>query len=514
MSDDFFMQFIPGGEEPTARLSQETFDEITGAPSVGRTAMFFSSGANRGLANMAGLPVDAITGIINEIAGEPRYLDMGVDPETGRPTIAPNQDRRVPIEAPVGGSESLQDALSPFITEDQPQNAWERYAEAIGEDVGASILPVGAALRGAQAPMGLLRLEAASSVGSGVGQQAAEDMGGGPVAQFLGGLLGGGAPIAASRLMREAPQAPTIGDLRDRADAAYERVRGSSAQIDPQSRDDLRAALQATTRDDMLDEVMHPNAYRALQVFDERVPQNATVADLDRFRQFISNNVAGSSVSGESRIGMGMRDAIDEAIERMAQGQPTGSPAQSAFDDLLEGRDAYRRAEALDTLSGETGLLTSAERRAATSGTGGNVINTIRQNIRRILDNPNLRRGYTDDELQIMEEIVAGTRLENNLRRLGRLSPTTGGLQLLTNIGAVGAGALSGSGATTAAAMAPFAAGYVGQQAAEHMTLRNTQALMDMIANGAPLPGRGITDPEMRAMITGAAGLVPGLLAD
>lgn len=495
MSDEFIMQFIPGGDEGpvTARMSPETYAEINRRPTVGSVATQFGSGANRGLAAMLGLPVDALTAAMN--AALPESME---------------------IQNPVGGSQSFDRLLSPFTTDQEPQNAPERYAASIGQDIGASVIPGGVAMRGAQAPMRFLALEGASSVGSGVGAQAAEDMGAGPVGTMVGGLLGGLLPIGIARRARPAPQAPTLQDLRDEAEGIYARRDAVQQGLDPQQRHGLLAEMESVGRPNTpLAARNVPRTNRFLDSMDD-LPGAPRPQDLHDFRRVMQNDIMGSNPTlspPETRSAQMMTEAFDEYLRRIADDPATDPNLARGIQDTFEAGELYRRSEALETLTGETGLLTRASRRAATSGTGGNVLNAVRQNIRRILDNDNLRAGYTAEELQIMEDIVSGTRLENFLRRVGRLSPTTGGLQLLTNIGAVGGAAALGSPSSTAMAMAPFATGYVSQQAAEHMANRHTRTLLDTIANGGPLPGRGIDDAELRALIAAMAAETPGLLS-
>jgi hypothetical protein len=515
MSQDFFLQFIPGAEpEP------EQAPDPSRNPSFGSVLTQFGSGANEGLAGMLGLPVDAVTSIINGIAQQPAYISQGVDPETGRPLpLVPNENRQPAIQRPVGGAASLTDAMSPFITDEAPEGAWERYARRIGQDVGASILPVGIAARGAQAPLGLLAMEGASSVGSGVGGQVAEDLGGGPVAQFLASIAGGSAPIAASRLARTPPQAPTAGELEQQTQDIYHRRDSVQDALTPQQRQDLldriRQQVEPATP---LQGRQTPATVQFLgSMGDEAaggLPNAATPRDLHDFRRAIASDVT-SGVGDrrpEVRSGQMMQDVLDRFMREAADDPASPPGLRQGLLETFEGNAVNRRAEALNTLTSDTGLLTNATRRAARTGTGGNVLNTIRQNISRILDNERLRRGYTDDELQIMEDIVAGTRGENLLRSVGRLSPTTGGLQMMAGIGGPTLAAATGSSAATSAALAPFAVGYTAQQMAEAMAQRRVQGLLDVIANGGPLPGRGVTDTELRALVTNAAGSIPGLL--
>ena len=74
------------------------------------------TGTSEGIAGMAGMPVDLLTKGINAVGGL-----------AGMP----------PIQNPVGGSESIRGALSPFMSDTEPQTMGQRLARRIGQDVGA-----------------------------------------------------------------------------------------------------------------------------------------------------------------------------------------------------------------------------------------------------------------------------------------------------------------------------------------------------------------------------------------
>jgi hypothetical protein len=89
----------------------------------------------------------------------------------------------------------------------EPQTKAGRYARAIGENVGANVIP-GVGLSGTMARAGIPLAEQLSgglisSVGSGTGQEAAHAEGFGPIGQTVAGLAGGiAAPYASAMAMR------------------------------------------------------------------------------------------------------------------------------------------------------------------------------------------------------------------------------------------------------------------------------------------------------------------------
>jgi hypothetical protein len=79
---------------------------------------------------------------------------------------------------------------------------------------------------------------------------------------------------------------------------------------------------------------------------------------------------------------------------------------------------AYRKYKQVEK------ALSVGENRAGVSGTGANVQNTMRQEIRKILDSDRKARGFSPQEKDLMEQIVNGTVAANTARWMGRFAPT------------------------------------------------------------------------------------------
>jgi len=468
-----------------------------------------ASGYNTGFSQMVGLPVDAATAVLEGMAQRGQeYRTTGVNPETGEPNpiVRDEEYQRPEIATPVGGSQFNVDAMDPFIADDAPDTTAERYLFSIGRDLGAStpFAPFGLM---SGAPRTYAATELASSVGSGSAEQLAENLGGNEAIQTGAALVGGlGAPALAYSMLPRAT-GETVESLSARRDADYAAVRGSTATVPQAARNDLMASLRADlgTR---FDEVLHPRAARVLTRA-ETFPATPSLSEIDELRRFVRDNVAGSPDTSEARIGQRMVEALDNWLRRAADSGQLGPDAQDAVERLLSGRDAAARLFRAEDIVGETGALERATRRAATSGTGGNEINTIRQNIRAILDNDDLRRGYTNDEIAQMERIVRGSTTENVARMAGRFAPSSGFLPFAGNVGAVSAGVGMGGPLGTALALTPAALGFAGKELGENLTRRNVDILTEIILNGRPLPSRSVTPQQaaiVRALIASPAG--------
>lgn len=178
------------------------------------------------------------------------------------------------------------------------------------------------------------------------------------------------------------------------------------------------------------------------------------------------------------------RSAINKtAKERQFDGTPTpdAEAARSALgeiDKFLDGispklREAnanYSAGKAADLLDYRS---MKAERRAAKTGSGSNMENTMRQEVDKIGD-----RGLTAPEKALRDQIVEGDTMRNALRKLGKLG-VSDGLSLLMHAG----GAASTGGATL-----PIAAGgTVARKVGEFLTRAQIKQLNEMIRSRAPL---------------------------
>jgi hypothetical protein len=112
--------------------------------------------------------------------------------------------------------------------------------------------------------------------------------------------------------------------------------------------------------------------------------------------------------------------------------------------------------------------------RADKSGVGGNLDNTIRQEVDRVRAKP----GLAADEVAQADKVVEGTRWRNMLRTIGRLDPTSGGVAAL--------GHMATAGATGGANLPVAAVGYAARKMAERLTERDAQKLVKMIQSRSP----------------------------
>jgi hypothetical protein len=461
-----------GVAQPSAAPQTNLFEQST-------------SGINEGIAGMLGAPVDLMAGALNMGA-------KGINAVAG--TNLPS------IENPVGGSGTFRDLLSPTISEVEPQTTAQRYGRRIGQEVGAAAIPGGVMMRGAAAPLALAGTELASALGAGLAGQTSQEIApGNSTADMIASMIGGIGPVVAGRALRPGPQAPTLDNLKQQQAAAYTDVDASQARLDPAQRQGLIDHMRGRTDAMDMDEFLHPRANRTMSRMDSLEP-SPRIADVEQKRRLVGRDVAGSLDPSEAMIGQGMKDEIDAYLKGLADNGGLGPDASATLGRLQDGREMTQRIKKAEAV---TGAVTKAERRAASSGTGGNEVNTTRQNIRAMLDNPKQSRGFSAAEREQMESIVRGTPAQNALRLAGRFSPTSGALSAM---GGLASGASFGP-----LGVLPSVIGYGAKAGAEALTKRQIDKLMQTIRNGGPLAAKAFNSTDKRAAI--AAMLASGASA-
>lgn len=421
------------------------------------------TGTSEGIANVVGMPVDLMTAGLNKVGGM-----FGMQP----------------IQQPVGGSESIKGLLDPFMSDVEPQTMAQRIGRRVGQDVGGSV--VTGPLAGA--PMGM---NVASALASGTAGGLTSEVTDNPIVNTIVSILAGMGPAAASKAMR--PDAvPTNAQLRAKAGSLYDQVENSPLKLSTRGGQTLKGNVSARMYDERMKPSLHPEAAAAVdEVWD--MADRPTLWDVEQTRRFVNRNAIPADNPEKARLGGAIKREIDDFVDRAAPGHPD-------VEALKEARTTSRKyiaSEGLDT------AIAKAQRRAATSGSGGNEINTTRQNIRAILDNPKKAAGYTEAERKAMEDIVRGTTATNRLRQIGALSPDRGALPLmggLVGAGGAGAAAMSGNVGTASLMMTPSVVGYVAKQLGEHLTDKQVQNLSRQIRYGGVPPAKTLTEGERRVV--------------
>ena len=374
-------------------------------------------------------------------------------------------------------------------------------------EIGGSMLPVSKL-----AKMGVTATRLPGMIGRGVGLAADgaaygalnaaghdQNIGTGAAvgAAFGGaGQLAGKAVGAGVRYFK--PPAATAEALEKTGEAAFKKADAAGVVFKPQGIARLRDTLYQKFAERGFHPENEPGAAVAFREL-ERLSQGGPVdlKGIQTLRRVVQNGFRPGNNSNNSLVAMAVKE-IDDFAGNPMPGEVLMGDAMTGSAALKEGRDFWHRKSKMEKVDE---LLGKAETRAGSTGSGGNVENASRQNLRRILDSEKTGRGFTRDEKQAIEKAVIGSRGQGVARLAGKLSPSGNGLMAALLMG--------GSIAAPHIAIPAAGVGYVSKKISEAMTRNSAKNVKDLIAvggNKANLP-KSLT-PEQQKLIDKMARLL------
>lgn len=380
---------------------------------------------------------------------------------------------------------------------------------------GAVAAPLGAAKAGATLlksgmstgkAVGLGALEGAaygaahgagSADGENVGQSA---LAGGAIGAGVGGATSGIVQALVNRgASRGAQKFATIDELEAAKSQAYQRVDDLGATYTPEAIDDLVSAIRDTAQAGRIHPQRHPRASSMLDDFEGLRGQPQSLTELDQMRQVVRRDVASVADAGESHFGRGMIGNIDEFVDAAGPQTVTSGNAPAAAEAIKQARQLNSQAMKHRAV---TDAVETAELRAASSNSGANTGNAIRQNLRRVLEKSKKpgKGNLTDQERKLLTMAIRGSATQNFARGVGKKLG-----------GALGAFASLGGVATTGnpLMLGVHALGKIGQNADEAMTRGNVNELLAQILQGGA-PQQAAQSPGMVALQKALIGQMAG----
>jgi|SRR5882672_6932204 len=381
--------------------------------------------------------------------------------------------------------------------EPSPQTTPGKFAGSISEAVGNPETYLG--------PGGLLSKGIAGAA-AGAGGEAAGELAGGPLepaARVLGAIGAGGLAGAAARSLasprRIAP--PSTQELFDQADTHYNQLHGYGVELHPRLPADTATSIETELRTAGYRPKAGHAGSKTFDIVDElRNPDNGqtmTTQEVEGIRRAL----------GKLGFDQGEKDAARRAINEIDDMMATLQPSDVAINPHFAGevsREAKlaranyagaKRAEAIE------GAKTKAELQAASTGSGSNIDNASRQQVKNILNSPRKLRGFSDAEKAQMEDIVRGTNSGNAARLLGKLAPS-----------GIVSGALSaGLGHAVGHTIGVPALGMAAKLVSDLKTKSEINRLSNMVRLRTPLAARmGSTPLAPKVRTSGRAGVLLG----
>jgi hypothetical protein len=236
---------------------------------------------------------------------------------------------------------------------------------------------------------------------------------------------------------------------------------------------------------------------------DRKAAQDAIRA-LDQFLEEppLKSSVVGTGVgNGGTALAPATADGFADAVKRIQDAHARAKDAGATVKDANANYAAAMRSEDV------TNKATKAEHSAAATHSGLNLDNRTRQVLSAIIDptRPRNRRGYSKEELALIDDIVHGKHGAEAARWLGNLLGGGSGLGGLTAAG-VGSAAGAGAGALLAGPLGAAVGGPVGgalavgtgrgfKGLANRITASQARKLDELIRKRSPLYGQRVADP-------------------
>ena len=163
-------------------------------------------------------------------------------------------------------------------------------------------------------------------------------------------------------------------------------------------------------------------------------PNYTTLKGIDVINQIARN--ASSSPNRSTRLMGGIfHEGVDDLLDRLSPQNVISGDAPQAVKALQEARNYWKLARKTEKVED---MIDNAVLETASTGSGGNINNKLKQAITKIIkENKRKPGGWTPDELAAMRAIVEPSAGRDLARLFGKLSPGGNGLHMLLELGAV-----------------------------------------------------------------------------
>lgn len=270
--------------------------------------------------------------------------------------------------------------------------------------------------------------------------------------------------------------APSLEAVQEMKSQAYKDAEALGVAYTPDAYANMVAKIENVLEQKGADPQLNASVTSMLNAMQKRVgDQPITMQTLDKVRQQVRENVISpahrAARDGDIRLGNIIIDEIDDFIESgVGAVSNNGQAGSAAIQKARALNSVWRKSQALQD------AVENATLRSASTGSGGNFENALRQEIRKIYQNPKKVAGFSEMERKAMRAVIEGDMGQNILRNIGKLSPQGNGLMAALGVG------------TTAAnpVLAPI---WLGAMGAKHLAQRGIKNKFDeldeMVREGA-----------------------------
>lgn len=369
------------------------------------------------------------------------------------------------INATLGTNlEMPSEILSQGLTEagvPEPRGGLERV---VG-DASRALTGTGATVKAGQALANIPSMEAVgkalssrpdiqgrAAVGSTVASGATREAGGGPLAQLIAGVVGGGAASY------EKPSRITSDDLKAKANMAYSRAKEEGATLDSSNTDQfIDEVIKTIPRNEVADALPTDKEVKKLASDLQALRgKPLTLEGAQTMDEYIGDLIDGEILPNGKPTKVGMRLADIQSTFRNTMDNASGSGAQS----LKEGRKLWSSQARLRDIEK---IISRAEMT-------DNPASAIKTGFRTLANNDKRLRGFSPQEKIAIKRAAESGIISDTLRTFGtRLIPA------ITM--SSGGGAMNSALATVGSTLS--------RKGAEGVQMAKARKIADLIASGA-----------------------------
>ena len=313
-------------------------------------------------------------------------------------------------------------------------------------------------------------------------------------------------------LVKDAPEVPSAQALRQAADAGYTQARGMGVDYSTAGVKSVADDILKELADEGFRDTFSPETFSILKEL-QTPPKDAVVdlVGLDTARKSFGH-AAGSTERTEAKAATKAIKQLDRFLENPPAESVVAGDAATAGKTLSDARGNYAAAMRSDKIAG---AAEQAELDAAVANSGTNIDNRTRQVLNSILKKQSARRGFSKDEIELIEQVARGKFGTNLARWAGNLLGGGGGFTA-TIPAAAGAflGGMVAPELAAAGAALPIVAGRGLRALAGRMTKSQVRDLDEVIRMRSPLYQKALDDAPFRPQGVEMRALLPrGLVA-
>lgn len=306
-------------------------------------------------------------------------------------------------------------------------------------------------------------------------------------------------PGVAKNLKPVKPEVPTAQALKDAAEAGYKQAGEMGVDYSAGAVKSLADDLQRQLEQEGFRDALAPGTFSLLKEL--QAPPADSVMDLlglTAARKSFGHVAGNFNNRTDQKAATKSIRALDKLLEEPAPESIVAGPAAAAGAAIKDANANYAAAMRSGKI---TGAEDAAERSAAAAASGLNLDNRRRQVLNAILNKPKERRGYSKEEVALIEEIIRGRFGTNAARWLGNFLGGGGGLGAQGPAavgGAIGA-AVGGVPGAAVGAITPPAIGALLRRGAAKSTERQISKLDELIRMRSPLYQQAAKNPRLDA---------------